>query len=432
MTVDIIALYKNNRAVPAFRLHRKGIPFNYSRSLYQTLHNYFHDYFFAKTLDKVRPGGLVAFITSKGTMDKASPEVRRYLAQRAELLGAVRLPENTFARSAGTEVTTDILFLQRRDHIIDADPAWAYLDDSTGITMNHYFVEHPDMVLGDMVLESGRYGMESVCKPRPGTNLGEALHRALAGLRPVYTERETEDPDEELDTSIPADPDVKNFSFTLMEGTIYYRQNSRMVPVTASATAQSRIKGLIGLRDTLRTLLDYQMDDVDDQLIQQQQGDLKGLRVSFRKALGQMYQTALDALIYPAEINTFNFGNFLDGHAQVEPGINPLGLLVRQLHHRSTELIAELLLLQDFFRGRWVLHNGLLNAIVAVQGVVSFVVIHLAQVACFRSFVGQEHLLHFVGYFQINVRLINIGIQLPKIDFLHYVPPFRFTGPVGE
>ena len=277
MTVDIIALYKNNRAVPAFRLHRKGIPFNYSRSLYQTLHNYFHDYFFAKTLDKVRPGGLVAFITSKGTMDKASPEVRRYLAQRAELLGAVRLPENTFARSAGTEVTTDILFLQRRDHIIDADPAWAYLDDSTGITMNHYFVEHPDMVLGDMVLESGRYGMESVCKPRPGTNLGEALHRALAGLRPVYTERETEDPDEELDTSIPADPDVKNFSFTLMEGTIYYRQNSRMVPVTASATAQSRIKGLIGLRDTLRTLLDYQMDDVDDQLIQQQQGDLKGL-----------------------------------------------------------------------------------------------------------------------------------------------------------
>ena len=267
MTVDIIALYKNNRAVPAFRLHRKGIPFNYSRSLYQTLHNYFHDYFFAKTLDKVRPGGLVAFITSKGTMDKASPEVRRYLAQRAELLGAVRLPENTFARSAGTEVTTDILFLQRRDHIIDADPAWVYLDDSTGITMNHYFVEHPDMVLGDMVLESGRYGMESVCKPRPGTNLGEALHRALAGLRPVYTERETEDPDEELDTSIPADPDVKNFSFTLMEGTIYYRQNSRMVPVTASATAQSRIKGLIGLRDTLRTLLDYQMDDVDDQLM---------------------------------------------------------------------------------------------------------------------------------------------------------------------
>ena len=250
-------------------------------------HNFLvHDYFFAKTLDKVRPGGLVAFITSKGTMDKASPEVRRYLAQRAELLGAVRLPENTFARSAGTEVTTDILFLQRRDHIIDADPAWVYLDDSTGITMNHYFVEHPDMVLGDMVLESGRYGMESVCKPRPGTNLGEALHRALAGLRPVYTERETEDPDEELDASIPADPDVKNFSYTLVEGSIYYRQNSRMVPVTASATAQSRIKGLIGLRDTLRTLLDYQMDDVDDKLIQQQQADLNRQYDAFTKQYG--------------------------------------------------------------------------------------------------------------------------------------------------
>lgn len=250
-------------------------------------HNFLvHDYFFAKTLDKVRPGGLVAFITSKGTMDKASPEVRRYLAQRAELLGAVRLPENTFTRNAGTEVTTDILFLQRRDHIIDTDPAWVYLDDSTGITMNHYFVEHPDMVLGDMVLESGRYGMESVCKPRPGTNLGEALHRALAGLRPVYIERETEDPDEELDTSIPADPDVKNFSFTLREGTIYYRQNSRMVPVTVSASAQSRIKGLIGLRDALRTLLDYQMDDVDDKLIQQQQADLSRQYDAFTKQYG--------------------------------------------------------------------------------------------------------------------------------------------------
>ena len=143
-----------------------------------------------------------------------------------------------------------------------------------------------------------------------------------------------------------------------------------------------------------------------------------------------MYQTALDALIYPAEINTISLSNFLDGHAQVKSGIDPLGLLVRQLHHRSIELIAELLVLQDFFRGRRVLHNSLFNSVVAVQGVVSFVVIHPPLVARFRSFVGQKHRLHFIGYFQIGVRFINIGIQLPKIDLLHYVPPFRFTGPV--
>ena len=221
-----------------------------------------HDYFFAKALDKVRAGGVVMFITSKGTMDKASPEVRKYIAQRAELLGAIRLPDNTFRANAGTEVTSDILILQKRDRVIDVEPDWVYLDtDENGITMNSYFVQHPEMVLGQMRLESTRFGKsEPACKAYEDKSLSELLHSAVQRINGEITEldNEIDQISDEQDTSIPADPNVRNFSFALVDGKVYFRENDRMTPATVSMTAENRIKGLIEIRDCVRRLIEYQ------------------------------------------------------------------------------------------------------------------------------------------------------------------------------
>ncbi len=210
-----------------------------------------HDYFFAKALDKVRAGGVVAFITSKGTMDKASPEIRKYIAQRAELLGAIRLPDNTFRANAGTEVTSDILFLQKRDRVIDTEPDWVHLDtDENGITMNSYFVQHPEMILGEMKMESTRFGFDSACKAYQDIPLSELLHNAVQNIQgeiPEY-ENELDEISDGQDASIPADPNVRNFSYALVDGKVYFREDDRMTPAAASVTAENRIKGLINSR----------------------------------------------------------------------------------------------------------------------------------------------------------------------------------------
>ena len=211
-----------------------------------------HDYFLAKTLDKVRPGGVVAFITSKGTMDKASPEVRRYLAQRADLLGAVRLPNTAFKANAGTEVTSDILFFQKRDRMVEREPDWVHLgEDANGITMNAYFAEHPEQIVGKMEMVSGPYGMESTCKADDGRPFEEQLAKALQN---ITGQIDTIDLDEELADemsrqSIPADPSVKNFSYTVVDNEVYYRENSVMKPVEVSDTAKERIKGMVAIRN---------------------------------------------------------------------------------------------------------------------------------------------------------------------------------------
>ena len=223
-----------------------------------------HDYFFAKALDKVRSGGVVAFITSKGTMDKASPEVRKYIAQRAELLAAVRLPDNTFKANAGTEVTSDILFLQKRDRVADVEPDWIYLDtDENGITMNSYFVQHPEMVLGTMRMESSRFGMDSVCKADSDRPLSELLAEAVQRINGEITEPENgiDEISDEQDASIPADPNVRNFSFALVDGKVYFRENDRMHPANLSMTAGNRVRGLVEIRDCVRRLIEYQTED---------------------------------------------------------------------------------------------------------------------------------------------------------------------------
>ncbi|MFR5961833.1 MAG: LPD11 domain-containing protein, partial [Coprococcus phoceensis] len=217
---------------------------------YDKHHWLIHDYFFGKTLDKVRLGGIVAFITSKGTLDKENSSVRKYLAQRADLIGAIRLPDNTFKRNAGTEVTSDIIFLQKRDHITDLDQDWVHLDtDENGIRMNRYFVQHPEMILGDMVMESTRFGPDSACKAREGEDLSEQLANAIQFLQAEIKPYELEELDEEEDRSIPADPTVKNFSYTIADGQVYYRENSLMHPVEVSVTAENRIRGMIELRE---------------------------------------------------------------------------------------------------------------------------------------------------------------------------------------
>lgn len=237
-----------------------------------------HDYFFAKALDKVRPGGVVAFITSKGTMDKENPSVRRYIAQRAELLGAIRLPNDTFHANAGTEVTSDILFLQKRDRVIDIDPDWIHLDrDENGIAMNSYFVQHPEMILGDMVMESGRFGMESVCKAKPDMLLAEQLHEAVQhinGIIPVYEIDQVSDGQPEV---IEALPEVRNFSYALVDERLYFREDGVMKPAEVSRTAESRIKGLIEIRDCVRRLIQYQTDDFPEESIQGEQQRLNSL-----------------------------------------------------------------------------------------------------------------------------------------------------------
>ena len=248
-----------------------------------------HDYFFVKALDKVRAGGVVAFITSKGTMDKASPEIRKYIAQRAELLGAIRLPDNTFRANAGTEVTSDILFLQKRDRVIDTEPDWVHLDtDENGITMNSYFVQHPEMILGEMKMESTRFGFDSACKAYQDIPLSELLHNAVQNIQgeiPEY-ENELDEISDGQDASIPADPNVRNFSYALVDGKVYFREDDRMTPAAASITAENRIKGLIQIRDCVRKLIEYQTEDYPDDLIHTEQENLNRLYDSFTKQYG--------------------------------------------------------------------------------------------------------------------------------------------------
>ncbi len=254
-------------------------------------HNFLiHDYFFARTLDKVRPGGVVAFISSKGTMDKENPAVRKYIAQRADLLGAIRLPNDTFKAAAGTEVTSDIIFLQKRDRLIDIEPEWVHLTtDENGIKMNSYFVNNPEMILGDMQLISGAHGMEPACIAYDGADLGELLQDAIQNIHAEITEYEIDDLEaEDEDLSIPADPDVRNFSFTVVDGKIYYRENSRMNPVEVSMTAENRIKGMIAIRDCVRTLIEYQTEDYPDADIQAEQEKLNGLYDDFSKKYGMI------------------------------------------------------------------------------------------------------------------------------------------------
>ena len=246
-----------------------------------------HDYFFAKSLDKLRPGGVMALVTSKGTMDKETLAVRKYIAQRAELLGAIRLPNNTFKGNAGTEVVSDILILQKRDRLIDIEPDWVHLDtDENGIKMNYYFVQHPEMILGEMKMVSGRFGMEATCVPYENADLAAQLDEAVANIHGEITEYETEEELEEEYNSIPADPTVRNFSYTVVDDKIYYRENSRMTPVEVSATAENRIKGMIAIRNSVRMLIELQTEDYPDSEIKAEQERLNRLYDTFSGKYG--------------------------------------------------------------------------------------------------------------------------------------------------
>ena len=254
---------------------------------YDKNHWLIHDYFFGKTLDKVRPGGVIAFITSKGTLDKENSAVRKYLAQRADLIGAIRLPNNAFKANARTEVTSDIIFLQKRDRMTDIEPDWVYLDtDENGIRMNRYFVQHPEMVLGDMVMESTRFGMDSTCRSYEDADLSELLSEAVQNLHAQITDYEVEELDEEEDRSIPADPSVRNFSFCLVDGKVYYRENSRMHPIEVSVTAENRIRSMIAIRECVRRLIEYQTEGYPDEDIQKEQAELNRLYDDYTKKYG--------------------------------------------------------------------------------------------------------------------------------------------------
>ena len=247
-----------------------------------------HDYFFAKALDKVRPGGVVAFVTSKGTMDKKSPEVRKYLAQRAELLGAVRLPNTAFKENAGTEVTSDILFLKKRDRVMDLEPDWVHLsEDENGIAMNSYFAEHPEMIVGKMEMVSGPYGMESTCQPDTSRPFAEQLAEAISRIDGEIEEAELDGLDDELsDQTIPADPEVKNYSYTLVEDKVYYRENSVMKPVDMKDSMLERIKGMVGIRDCTQELINVQLQEYPDTVIKEKQAELNRLYDDFSKKYG--------------------------------------------------------------------------------------------------------------------------------------------------
>ena len=252
-------------------------------------HNFLiHDYFFAKALDKVRPGGVIAFITSKGTLDKENPAVRKYIAQRADLLGAIRLPNDTFKKAAGTDVTSDIIFLQKRDRLIDQEPDWVHLDtDPNGVRMNRYFVDHPEMILGEMKVVSGPFGPDSACVPYEDQALGDLLSAAVQNIHADYTAIDLEEvTDEEADLTIPADPSVRNYSYTLVDGKLYYRQNSIMKPVDVSLTGQNRIKGMIGIRDSVRKLIEYQTEDFPEEMITREREELNRLYDSFVASYG--------------------------------------------------------------------------------------------------------------------------------------------------
>lgn len=263
--------------------------FKVNDSCYNSQKFLIHDYFFAKALDKARAGGVVMFITSKGTMDKASPEVRKYIAQRAELLGTIRLPDNTFKANAGTEVTSDILILQKRDQIIDTEPEWVHLDtDENGITMNSYFVFHPERVLGEMKMESTRFGMDSACKAYEDVTLAELLSEAVQQISGEISEYENEidQISDEQDEPIPADPNVRNFSFALVDGKIYFRENNQMTPAKVSMTAENRIRGLVEIRDCVRRLIQYQTDDYPEEMIQTEQKNLNRLYDAYTAKYG--------------------------------------------------------------------------------------------------------------------------------------------------
>ena len=261
--------------------------FKVSDKRYDKYNFLIHDYFFAKSLDKLRPGGVMALVTSKGTMDKENSNVRKYIAQRAELLGAIRLPNDTFKGNAGTEVVSDILFLQKRDRLIDIEPDWVHLDtDENGIRMNSYFVQHPEMILGEMKMVSGRFGPEATCEPFENADLSELLNEAVSNIHGEVSEYEVADELEEEDNSIPADHTVRNFSYTVLDDKIYFRENSRMSPVEVSATAENRIKGMIGIRDCVRNLIELQTEDYPDSEIKQAQEKLNTLYDSFTKKYG--------------------------------------------------------------------------------------------------------------------------------------------------
>ncbi len=261
--------------------------FKVSDKRYDKYNFLIHDYFFAKSLDKLRPGGVMALVTSKGTMDKENSSVRKYIAQRAELLGAIRLPNNTFKGNAGTEVVSDILFLQKRDRLIDIEPDWVYLDtDENGIKMNSYFVQHPEMILGEMKMVSGRFGPEATCEAFENADLGELLNEAVINIHGEISEYEVADELDEEDNSIPADPTVRNFSYTILDDKIYFRENSRMSPAIVSATAENRIKGMVAIRDSVRNLIEIQKEDYPDEEIKQAQEKLNNLYDAFTKKYG--------------------------------------------------------------------------------------------------------------------------------------------------
>ena len=247
-----------------------------------------HDYFFAKTLDKVRPGGVVAFVTSKGTMDKKSPEVRKYLAQRAELMGAVRLPNTAFKENAGTEVTSDILFFKKRDRVMDIEPDWVHLsEDANGIAMNTYFAEHPEMIVGTMKIVSGPYGMESTCQPDVTRPFAEQLREAVSRIDGEIEAVEMDELADELAAAtIPADPDVKNYSYTLVKNKVYYRENSIMKPVDMSESMQERIKGMVGIRNCTQELINLQLEEYPDTVIKEKQRELNTLYDTFSRKYG--------------------------------------------------------------------------------------------------------------------------------------------------
>ena len=282
--IAIEGFEKTNLPDDHFDVVLGNVPFGEIRvndSRYNAQKFLIHDYFFAKALDKVRVGGVVMFITSKGTMDKASPEVRKYIAQRAELLGAIRLPDNTFKANAGTEVTSDILILQKRDRVMDIEPDWVHLDtDENGVTMNRYFVEHPEMVLGEIKMESTRFGtFEPVCKARKDIPLSELLSNAVQRINGEIPELDNgvDEISDEQELSVPADPNVRNFSFTLVDGRVYFRENDRMQPASVSMTAENRIKGLIQIRDCVRKLIEYQTEDYPEEMICTEQENLNRL-----------------------------------------------------------------------------------------------------------------------------------------------------------
>lgn len=291
--IAIEGFEKTNLPDDHFDVVLGNVPFGEIRvndSRYNAQKFLIHDYFFAKALDKVRAGGVVMFITSKGTMDKASPEVRKYIAQRAELLGAIRLPDNTFKANAGTEVTSDILILQKRDRVMDIEPDWVHLDtDENGVTMNRYFVEHPEMVLGEIKMESTRFGtFEPVCKARKDIPLSELLSNAVQRINGEIPELDSgvDEISDEQELSVPADPNVRNFSFTLVDGRVYFRENDRMQPASVSMTAENRIKGLIQIRDCVRKLIEYQTEDYPEEMICTEQENLNRLYDAYTAKYG--------------------------------------------------------------------------------------------------------------------------------------------------